>query len=318
MQLWAHDLSSFKMATKASKSGKKMDLKLANEKLLEEEILEKLSKLSVEGESVLVPFTKKDIELWKSFSEYRNNKKHWDEWREDDWRQHHPRHIHSLFNNWPPFLETPRLRLRLLTENDTEAAFRILSNPISMKYYGTAPHKDVEYTRKQYIHLMISRFKYRDAVSFVVTLKETDAYIGHINLVQFDRSFHFAEVAYIIDPEYWGKGYGTEALGRAVEFLLKDFKVHKIRASVFSKNLASKRVLEKLGFIQEGCLKDNMIIDGEFVDEYAMALISEENGIVSMATQKEAATADQTTQTEQTEHVEKTEQTKQNGEDKHE
>ena len=252
---------------------------------------------------MLVPFTKEDVELWKSFTEYRKNRRSWDTWREEDWRKNHPPHIHTLFHNWPPVLETPRLQLRLLDENDTEDAFRILSNPTSMKYYGTAPHKDIEYTRKQYIHLMISRFKYRDAVSFVVTLKENDHYIGHVNLVQFDRVFKFVEIAYIIDPEYWGKGFATEALGRAVEFLQKDVKIHKIRASVFAKNLASKRVLEKLGFTLEGYLRDNVIIDGEFVDEYLMALISEENGIDEwVPTQKEAAT---------------TEQTEQNGEDKH-
>jgi [ribosomal protein S5]-alanine N-acetyltransferase len=295
------------MATADSESGKK-EMELANAKFPEDEILEKLLTLSLEDQSVLVPFTKQDIELWKSFAEYQKNRRNWDTWREEDWRKNQPPHIHSLFHDWPASFETPRLRLRLLTENDTEDAFRILSNPTSMKYYGTAPHKDIEYTRKQFIHLMISRFKYRDAVSFVVTLKENDRYIGHITLAQFDRAFKFVEIAYIIDPEYWGKGYGTEALGRAVEFLQKDIKIHKIRASVFAKNLASKRVLEKLGFIQEGYLKDNVIIDGELADECLMALISEGSELEWVRTQDEAPAAGQAAQSEQTEQTEQPEQ----------
>ena len=124
---------------------------------------------------------------------------------------------------------------------------------------------------------MIGRHSFRDAASFVITVKaadDDDKYIGHINAVQFDRAFKFAELAYIINPEYWGKGYGTEAVGRVVQFLVEEMKIHKIRAGFFAKNVASNRVLEKVGFKQEGYLRDNVLIDGEFEDEYLMALIA--------------------------------------------
>jgi [ribosomal protein S5]-alanine N-acetyltransferase len=289
------------MGTSASEEKENMDTE-AMEVTPEEEILEKLSSLSMvdEDESVSVAFTKKDVDIWKDFTEYRKNRRKWDTWREEDWHKHHPPHVHSLFNNWPPVLETPRLRLRLLSETDTESVFRVLSNPTTMKYYGTAAHKNIEYTQKQYIDLMLTRFKYRDAASFVITFQENDDYIGHINAIQFDRVFKFVEIAYIIDPEHWGKGIATEAVGRVVEFLQKDVKIHKIRASLYSKNIASKRVLEKLGFIQEGYLRDNVIIDGEFVDEYLMALISEENGIDEIPMEKDVSAADGMGKTEHT------------------
>jgi len=125
----------------------------------EQEILEKLQALSLEGEEeVLVPFTKKDADIWKDFTEYRNIRRKWDSVREEEWSKHHPPYIRALFNNWPSVLETPRLRLRLLRETDAENAFRVLCNPTTMKYYGTSAHRDIEYTRKNYIDLMISRF----------------------------------------------------------------------------------------------------------------------------------------------------------------
>jgi ribosomal-protein-alanine N-acetyltransferase len=239
------------------------------------ELLQKITNLSLEPDSspVLVPFTAADIELWKEFAEYKKNRKEWDSWRDDDWKKHHPPHISELFNDWP-ILETPRLRLRLVRGSDAEDIFRVLSNPTAMKYYGTLPHKDLDYTQRQYIDVMMSRFKFRDAVSFVVTFKEDDKYIGHVNAMQFDRVFKFAEIAYIIDQEYWGKGIGTEAVGKVVEFLIEKMKIHKIRAAFFAKNVASKRVLEKVGFKQEGYLRDNVLIDEEFEDEYSMALIA--------------------------------------------
>ena len=242
------------------------------------ELLARIVNLSLEADSepVLVPFTATDVELWRDFEEYKNNRRDWDAWREQDWKTHHPPHIHELFSKEWPVLETPRLRLRLLRTSDSEDVFQVLSNPVAVKYYGQQPHKDLAHTRKQYVDVMIGRHKFRDAASFVVTLKEADGdkYIGHINAVQFDRLFKFAEIAYILNPAYWGKGYGTEAVGRVVQFLVEDMKLHKIRAGFFAKNIASKRVLEKVGFTQEGYLRDNVLIDGEFEDEYLMAFIA--------------------------------------------
>ena len=242
----------------------------------EDELSQRLKKLQLQPNSppVPVPFTAADVEAWKEFQEYKKQRKEWEVWRESDWKKNHPPHIHDLFSNEWPILETSRLRLRLLRESDAEDAFRVLSNVKSMKYYGTPPHKDLEYTQKQYIDIMISRFKFRDAIPFVVTYKDDDIYIGHVNAIQFDRTFKFVELAYIIDPEHCGKGIATESVERIVAFLIDIMKIHKIRAGFFAKNIASKRVLEKVGFEQEGYLRENVIIDGEFEDEYLMAKIA--------------------------------------------
>lgn len=238
------------------------------------ELTKNIVSLSIEpgDPPLMVPVTSDQVKIWNDFIEYRNNRKSWDTWREKEWKKHHPTYIHELFTNWP-ILESSRLRLRLVRQSDTENAFRILSNASIMKYYGTPAHKDIEQTRKNYIEMMIGRFGYRDAASFVVTYKDNDDYIGHVTASQFDRDFKFADLAYIIDPEHWGKGIATEAVGRVVEFLIQDLKIHKIRAGLYSENIGSKRVLEKLGFKQEGYCKDNAIIDGEYVDEYLMAFI---------------------------------------------
>jgi len=250
----------------------------------EEAVLsERIANLSLESESgpVLVPFTSADVELWKDFCQFRRNRRTWDAYRQEEWKKHHPPHIHELFKNWP-ILETPRLRLRLLREEDAEAVFRVTSDEKSMKYYGTVPHKDLEYTKKNFVEIFVSRFKLRDAACFVVTLKNEnsttvpDEYIGHINIFGFDRPFNFAEIAYILDPAYWGKGIATEAVGRVVEFLMKDMKIHKIRAGCYAENVSSRRVLERCGFKQEGCLRDNVMIDGKYVDEYLWAIIATE------------------------------------------
>jgi len=118
-------------------------------------------------------------------------------------------------------------------------------------------------------------------------LKDDDEYIGHVNANSFDKKFHFAEIAYIIDPEHQRKGIATEAVGRVVRFLMDDMKIHKIRAALFNENVASKRVMDKLGFVQEGYLRDNVFLDEEFVDEYVMALIADNDE--ALVTDKDTA-----------------------------
>jgi len=232
------------------------------------------------AESTAFPFsvtiTEKDAQLWREFLEFKKNKQEWDSRRDVQWRTHQRPHIHELFTNWP-VLDTPRLEIRLLDENDVTNSFHILSNIVAMKYYGSPPHENPEYTRDHHVNLLLSRFKYRDTAPLAVTLKPSGKFIGHVNVLSFDRDFRSAELAYILDPEYWGRGLGTEAVGRVLDFLVRDMKLHKIRAGVFKGNVASRRVLEKVGFEQEGHLRDNLVIDGQYEDEYIMAFISKDS-----------------------------------------
>jgi [ribosomal protein S5]-alanine N-acetyltransferase len=229
---------------------------------------------------ISVAITAKDIETWREFLDFRKNKEEWDSKRAIQWQTHHPPHVHEIFTNWPE-LETARLKIRLLREDDVGNMFHILSNIVAMKYYGSRPHETPEYTREQYVNLQLLRFKYRDSAPLAITLKSSGNFIGHVNVIGFDRDFQFTELAYILDPEFWGRGFGTEAIGRVVQFLIGEMKLHKIRASVFKGNVGSKRVLEKLGFEQEGHLRDNAVIDGAYEDEYIMAFIAKDriNGL---------------------------------------
>jgi [ribosomal protein S5]-alanine N-acetyltransferase len=244
--------------------------------LREEEILRNISNCNFDSDPVLVPFCSEDLELWRQFVEFRKNRREWEAMRRQNRSQYHPPHIIDLFENWPD-LKTSRLRLRPLKTSDDEDAFRLLSNPKTMKYYGSAPYKKIEHLRKQYIEVMTTRFRYRDGVTLVITMQDDDKPIGLINATLFDPAFKFTEISYILDPEHWGKGLATEAIRRAVKFFVEDMKIHKIRASFYGKNVASKRVLEKAGFIEEGYMRDNVQIEGEYEDEYLMALIAEDS-----------------------------------------
>ena len=75
-----------------------------------------------------------------------------------------------------------------------------------------------------------------------------------------------AELGYWLGEQYWGKGIETEAVNAIVYYTFHNLDVHRIYASVFDRNLASMRVLEKCGFTREAIhykavVKNNLVMD---------------------------------------------------------
>jgi RimJ/RimL family protein N-acetyltransferase len=76
---------------------------------------------------------------------------------------------------------------------------------------------------------------------------------------------HTATLGYWLGEDFWGRGIMTEAVAAFRDFCFENFPLHRISAEVFANNPASARVLEKAGFVFEGCLKNNVIKDGKLL-----------------------------------------------------
>jgi len=70
------------------------------------------------------------------------------------------------------------------------------------------------------------------------------------------------EIGYWLGQDFWGKGVGTWVVGELTRIAFEQFKLYRIYAEVFEKNIASTRVLEKNGFIKEASLINWIIKDG--------------------------------------------------------
>lgn len=81
-------------------------------------------------------------------------------------------------------------------------------------------------------------------------------------------------VGYKIDEHNNGKGFMSEALSHAVQQVFDDMRLHRIEANIMLHNIASQRVVEKLGFQREGISKDYLKINGTWEDHYRYALIN--------------------------------------------
>ena len=77
-----------------------------------------------------------------------------------------------------------------------------------------------------------------------------------------------------MDKEHNTKGYTTEALQLVVDFAFRELKLHRIEAGAMLDNIASIRVLEKVGFKKEGIAKENIRINGKWTDNQILAIIN--------------------------------------------
>ena len=109
---------------------------------------------------------------------------------------------------------------------------------------------------------------------YVFCIENTEsAFVGLIGLTMGKPAYKNAEAWFKLRPNYWNKGYATEALKVILDFSFKDLKLHRIEAGCAVENKASKRVLEKVGMIKEGHCRKLLPIRGQWVDNFEFAIL---------------------------------------------
>lgn len=171
---------------------------------------------------------------------------------------------------------SPRLILTKLTEDDAKDMFEYTSNSEVTEHLSWYTHTEINQALK-YIRTII--FEYDNSVnSFTwgVKLKSNKKLIGSIRV--FDASFHNKriELSYILNPVFQGQGYITEALLSVID-MCKESGFNRIQAKCTVNNIASEKVMQKLGMEYEGILKGFWINKGIIRDakSYAVVIRSE-------------------------------------------
>lgn len=98
--------------------------------------------------------------------------------------------------------------------------------------------------------------------------------VGSIGVFRQDNiHFRTAEMGYYIAEPYWGKGIGTSAVAAICQTVFENSDIIRIFAEPFAYNLASRRILEKNGFVCEGILRKNAVKNGKILDMMMYSLI---------------------------------------------
>jgi len=156
-----------------------------------------------------------------------------------------------------PKLETKRLVLRELVEDDAQDILNCFSNEDVLRFYGQKPLTSKEQV-KQIIRNFSRQFKEKSGIKWGIELKESRTIIGSIGLQEWSLEHKRANISYALFPEKWGRGYASEAVDKVISCGFQELGLERIGAIVFVENIASNQLLTKLGFTKEGTLKKYM------------------------------------------------------------
>lgn len=159
-------------------------------------------------------------------------------------------------------LHTPRLRLRKLTQADVKPYFeRIGSSPEVTKYMLFSPHTDISESVAS-VEKALRRYREGRCYRFCIALKDADQLIGIIEPLRFDEKNSTCSFAYMLGRDYWGKGYGTEALTAVLDFLFTEMEIERVEADHMAENIGSGAVMRKVGMIFTGVVSGKYEKDG--------------------------------------------------------
>jgi ribosomal-protein-alanine N-acetyltransferase len=112
------------------------------------------------------------------------------------------------------------------------------------------------------------------AYAFLIFKREDNSLIGGMNINQVTRAAaQFASLGYWIDQDHEGKGYMAEAMELTIDYCFKNLRLHRINAACMPHNEKSKKLLLRMGFIEEGFAKEFLQIDGVWQDHILYGLI---------------------------------------------
>lgn len=164
-----------------------------------------------------------------------------------------------------PILETKRLSLREITEADTNGIFACFSNEEVTKYYGQDSLKTAE-EAKQFVDFFAHNYQEKRGIRWAIERKDTKEFIGTIGFNGLTLKHKRAEIGYEIHPTHWRKGFAKEAVQEVLSYGTTELGLTRIGAVVFLENTASNQLLENLGFVKEGILKQYMYQNGVAYD----------------------------------------------------
>lgn len=135
---------------------------------------------------------------------------------------------------------------------DAEAIFsHYAQDPEVTKYLKWRPSTRIEETQ-EFLRICHSAWEEGRSFQWAIVRKEDDRLMG---MVEFRVDDHRWELGYVLARSYWGNGYMTEAIKVLVDWALKQDKIYRIWAVCDIENIASARVMEKVGMRREGILR---------------------------------------------------------------
>ncbi|MFC5602312.1 GNAT family N-acetyltransferase [Sporosarcina koreensis] len=166
--------------------------------------------------------------------------------------------------------------LREMEENDWIDVHKYASQEMVCRYQPWGPNSEQE--SEEFVKQVIidAKKKPRSRFVFAITLRENEEMIGAGEINIRDYTNRVGEIAYIVNPQYWGKGYATEVAKLLIAYSFTDLKLHRIFATCDPRNIGSLKVLEKTGMSQEGRMREVLLIKDGWRDSLLYSILEQE------------------------------------------
>lgn len=174
-----------------------------------------------------------------------------------------------------PVIETKRLVLRQVTEEDASSMFTYLSDMEVVKYYGLEPFKSIKDALNE-IAWYESLLKNKTGIRWGITLKDEGNIVGSCGFHRTNTQHFRTEIGFELSKEKWGKGIAFEAAEAIISYGFEHMNFQRIEALIEPPNLSSQKLVGKLGFLKEGLLRSYEFTFGKFDDLYMYSLLKQD------------------------------------------
>ena len=163
-----------------------------------------------------------------------------------------------------PIIETQRTTLRKMTIDDAGDMFEYSSNQEVTKYLSY-DHKDIEDAEK-YIRNKVEKYSQGECMIWRIEYNENRKFIGACGFTHWDTENCFAEIAYSLAQDYWGRGIMNEIVNVLFYFGFEKMQLNRIEARCWSENEKSVRIMEKCNMQFEGIFREQLYVKGKYRD----------------------------------------------------
>ncbi|MFD1020585.1 GNAT family N-acetyltransferase [Thalassobacillus hwangdonensis] len=166
-------------------------------------------------------------------------------------------------------LQTDRLWIRKFQKEDETSVFTYTSDSKVMKYIPEGPFT------KQGAADFIAENSGESPEHFAVATIEENVLIGHITFFKYFGT-HTYEIGWVFNPDFYNRGFATEAAQGVLDYGFEKMDLHRIIATCQPDNIASYRIMEKIGMRKEGYHKQCIPNGDDWWDEVYYAVLKDE------------------------------------------
>jgi len=176
-------------------------------------------------------------------------------------------------HTFEPTLETPHLTLRVLEPHDAPDLLAIFSDAEVMRYWNTPAWASLQ-DAQDFIQHSHAALQAHTSITLGIFSKPADLLVGKCMLFQYCAGSRRAEIGFGLARAHWGKGYAHEACGALIRHGFNALGLRRIEAEIDPHNTGSAQALQRLGFVQEGLLRQRWEINGVVSDSALYGLLA--------------------------------------------